>query len=276
MSIRRTSVVTCLKLLCVTVGDQELDAVCKLSFERLFTVTKVRPRELDSSESAEAWDAICVDYDYPDMVGLRLIAQIKNRWPSAPIVMLTLQSTVELAVWALRSRVFDFLVKPLIASEFDWVLARLAAAIRARRSQVQRNPQAVAAPLPPETRYRPQLPHAPRLRAALAHVSKHFRRTIPESEVALMCNLSPSRFCREFKAAFGVTFGEYLSKYRISQAKRLLANPTITVADVAGAVGFTDPSYFTRVFRRQEGVSPSEYRASTVFESNRLRGTAGG
>ena len=73
--------------------------------------------------------------------------------------------------------------------------------------------------------------------------------------------MPPSRFCREFKAAFGVTFVEHLANARVLQAKRLLANPTMPVADVAAAVGFTDPSYFTRVFRKQEGVSPTEYRA---------------
>ena len=76
--------------------------------------------------------------------------------------------------------------------------------------------------------------------------------------------------------AFNATFVEYLANYRMRQAKRLLANPTMAVADVAVAVGFSDPSYFTRVFRRQEGVSPSEYRATTIFEANRLRATARG
>jgi two-component system response regulator YesN len=59
-----------------------------------------------------------------------------------------------------------------------------------------------------------------------------------------------------------VTFVDYLTSYRLSQAKRLLANPDMPVTDVAAAVGFDDPSYFTRVFRREEGLSPSEYRAA--------------
>ena len=86
--------------------------------------------------------------------------------------------------------------------------------------------------------------------------------------MALLCNMSPSRFCHEFKATFAVTFVEYLAQYRMEQAKRLLVNPTMPVADVAVAVGFNDPSYFTRVFRKQEGVSPSEYRATGIFEAN--------
>ena len=41
-------------------------------------------------------------------------------------------------------------------------------------------------------------------------------------------------------------------------------------------VGFADPSYFTRVFRRQEGISPSEYRATTVFEADDVQSAAAG
>jgi AraC-like DNA-binding protein len=149
------------------------------------------------------------------------------------------------------------------------MLERVALAVRARNSQMERKPQMIASQLPPETRYRPQEPTATRLQAAIAHVARHFLRPIPESEVALLCNMSPSRFCREFKAAFDVTFVEYLASYRMEQAKRLLANPTMAVGDVAVAVGFSDPSYFTRVFKRQEGVAPSEYRANAVFEAGR-------
>lgn len=265
-----------LKLLWVNVGNGRPDLVSRLPFERLFALTEVASSEFCSNDLEEPWDAILFDFDYPDMSGLKLIPDAKTRWPSAPILMLTLQSSVELAVWALRSRVFDLAVKPATPKEIERMLERVVAAISARHSQIERKPQGASAQLPAETRYRSQAPAASRLQSALAHVAKHFLRPIPESEVATLCNMSPSRFCREFKAAFEVTFGEYLSNYRMKQAKRLLANPTMPVADVAVAVGFNDPSYFTRVFRKQEGVSPSEYRAATLFQANRLRATAQG
>jgi AraC-like DNA-binding protein len=267
--------VTHLKLLWINAGSQPVDGDLRLPFERLFEVTEVRATELETV--ASQWDATCVDYDYPDMASLKLVPEVKCRWPSAPLVMLTLQNSAELAVWALRSQVFDLLMKPPTANEMDRVLERIAAALRARQSQVERRPQTISAQVPIETRYRPQFqPGASRLQAAISHVAKNFLRAIPESEVALLCNMSPSRFCREFKAAFDQTFVEYLANYRMIQAKRLLANPSMRVADVAVSVGFNDPSYFTRVFRKQEGVSPSEFRATTIFESNRLRAAAQG
>lgn len=259
-----------LKLLWVNVDAGEPTQASRSPFERLFDVIEVSRFDLDTQDFYLAGDAICFNFDYPAMLGLKLIPEAKKRWPSSPVLLLTQQNSIELALWALRSRVFDLLVKPAQADEVDRTFQRIADAVQARRSQRERKPQGLTTQLPPETRYRPNTSVAPRLHTAIAHVAKHFLRPIPESEVALLCNMSPSRFCREFRAAHGTTFVEYLANYRMEQAKRLLANPSMPVADVAAAVGFNDPSYFTRVFRRQEGVSPSEYRATTVFEPMRV------
>jgi AraC-like DNA-binding protein len=256
-----------LKLLWVNFRAEGPDGISKVPFERFFILTEIDASELDSGGLSDQWDAVCFNFDYPDMSALRLIPEVKNRWPSAPIFMLTLQGSAELALWALRSRVFDLLVKPLAAREVDRMLERVVHAVRARHSQIERKPQLAAAQLPAETRYRPQSPTAARLQVAIGHVAKHYLRPILESEVALLCNMSPSRFCHEFKATFAVTFLDYLAQYRVEQAKRLLANPTMPVADVAAAVGFNDPSYFARVFRKQKGVSPSEYRAAETVEA---------
>ena len=264
-----------LKLLWVDVGARAPGEASRKLFERLFEVIEISQFELITGDPAATGDVICFNFDFPAMSGLRLIPEAKKRCPSSPILLLTQQNSCELALWALRSRVFDLLVKPAQAEEVAHTFERIAAALQARRCQTERKPQGLTTQLPAETRYRPHTAVAPRLQAALAHIAKNFLRPIPESEVALLCNMSPSRFCREFKAAFQVTFVEYLANYRMDQAKRLLTNPSMPVADVAAAVGFNDPSYFTRVFRKQEGVSPSEYRASSVFETTQLRGSAG-
>lgn len=269
----KSGAVTQKTLLWINVGGARGDDTTYEPFWRLFQVTEISESELHSVQ-AEAWDAICFNFDFPSISGLRLVPDTKKRWPSTPILMLTLHNSADLAVWALRSRVFDLLTKPTSSKEINLMLERVLQAISARRSQGERRAQVSPGQLPKETRYNPVPPITSRLQAAIAHVAKHYLRPIPESEVANLCKMSPSRFCREFKATFDVTFMEYLANYRMAQAKRLLANPTMPVADVAVAVGFSDPSYFTRVFRKQEGVSPSEYRAAGVFEAPRLRASA--
>jgi two-component system response regulator YesN len=58
----------------------------------------------------------------------------------------------------------------------------------------------------------------------------------------------------------GITLNNYLSRYRVQQAKALLATGDLTVTEVAMKVGFTDSGYFGRVFRREIGVSPSAFQ----------------
>jgi AraC-like DNA-binding protein len=252
------------KLLWVNAGIVGPREASVAVFERHFQVEELQPTEMLLAEPGGDWDLICFNFDFPEMGSLKLVPEAKRRWPSVPIVMLTMQNSADLSLWALRSRVFDLLVKPLAELEIERCLERVSTALKARRSQSERTFQAIAAPMPAEARYRPQLPSAPRLQAAIAHIAKHYARHICESEIAQLCEMSPSRFCREFKSAFGVTFLEYLCDHRISQAKRLLMNPGICVGDVAAAVGFADPSYFARVFRKETGTPPSEYRETLV------------
>lgn len=252
------------KLLWVNAGIVGPREAALATFGCDFEVEEIGAGELARGDRGADCDLVCFNFDFPDMNGLKLIPETKRRWPSVPVLMLTMQSTADLALWALRTRVFDLLVKPITEPEIEQCLERVHAALQARRMQSERKSQPRAAPLPAESRYRPQIPVAPRLQAAIAHIAKHYARHIAESEVAEICQMSPSRFCREFKAAFGVTFLEYLGEHRIEQAKRLLGNPSMSVSDVAVAVGFSDPSYFSRVFRKQEGVAPSEYRVAAA------------
>lgn len=238
-------------------------------FEAFCCLQEIDVSELSSPRAQGDWDLICFNFDYPETANLKLILPTKVRWPSAPILMLTMHCSFELVLWALRARVFDVLVKPLAADEISRCMQRVLQAVRARRSQSERQPQVITVAVPTEARYRPQMTPSIRLQRAIAHISKHYGRSIPESEVARVCEMSPSRFCREFKASFGVTFVEYLARHRVHEAKRLLSNRGMSVTDVAAAVGFMDPSYFTRVFRKIAGACPTDYREIPVVPETR-------
>ena len=90
----------------------------------------------------------------------------------------------------------------------------------------------------------------------------HFDQKIALDHVAALCRLSPSQFCRVFRQEQGVSFGQYLLRYRIERACEGLAHPGARAKDVAYSVGFNDLSYFTRAFKREVGVCPSEYQAA--------------
>ena len=63
-----------------------------------------------------------------------------------------------------------------------------------------------------------------------------------------------------FSREVGINFSVFLKRFRISHAKRLLKGTDLKVYEIAGAVGYSDPKYFQRVFKEEIGVSPGEYR----------------
>lgn len=204
-------------------------------------------------------DIICFEYDYPKYSDLIALQQIKRDFPSIPILMLTEQHSEALAVWAFRSRVWDYLVKPLPSHELINQTRRL--------MEVQKKTGSTSAgrrifvpfrPVPPE----PCL-HADRDKKtlpALSFVETHYHEKVRETEVAQLCGMDVSSFSRTFRKENTVTFRNYLSGYRICKAQELLQDHNATVKAVAFTVGYYDPSYFSRMFRQITGQRPSVYR----------------
>jgi AraC-like DNA-binding protein len=90
-------------------------------------------------------------------------------------------------------------------------------------------------------------------------------------EVAAVAHLTPTAFCRFFKASTGKTLVGYLHELRVGMASRLLLETDLPVSEVALESGFPNLSNFNRRFREQKGVSPREFRAATHWERDQER-----
>jgi len=98
------------------------------------------------------------------------------------------------------------------------------------------------------------------------YVKKNFMHEISMQDAARAVNYSDAYFSKMFKQQFGLNFTAYLTEYRIEEAKKMLCQPAISVKDIGVRVGYPDSNYFARVFRRMNGVSPSEYRMGCLKE----------
>lgn len=81
-------------------------------------------------------------------------------------------------------------------------------------------------------------------------------------KVAGNFGLSVYYFSRTFKEVTGINFSEYVNKCRIDMAKELLSNGEMNVKEVCYKIGYNDPNYFSKVFKKYEGVSPVNFKAS--------------
>ena len=100
--------------------------------------------------------------------------------------------------------------------------------------------------------------------AAKRYVATHLSEPLSLGRVAKDVGLSSDHFSRVFKRTTKVTFGEYVNASRIAHARELLAGSGQRVVEVAYACGFESVSHFNRVFRREVGASPTEYRRNVT------------
>ncbi len=106
---------------------------------------------------------------------------------------------------------------------------------------------------------RPEEPQS--VTRARQFIQSHVAEPMALRQVAAAVHLSPYHFCRVFRAATGITLMDYISRVRVEEAKRLLADHSARVSEVAFAAGFGSVPHFNTVFRKRVGMSPTQYRA---------------
>ncbi len=104
-------------------------------------------------------------------------------------------------------------------------------------------------------------PHISALaKQAVAYLHQNYDRPLTRQELADELGMSEDYFSRAFNKELGISPWNYLNRYRVAQAKQRLLTSSHSVKVISRRVGFTDPAYFSRVFRRIVGMSPSAFR----------------
>jgi YesN/AraC family two-component response regulator len=100
------------------------------------------------------------------------------------------------------------------------------------------------------------------------YLEAHYTEDITLEDVAAQVNVSPQYFSKLIKKNTGFNFIDWLSMMRVRKAKELLNNSSLTVKEVCYMVGYKDPNYFSRIFKKRVGITPSEYiKNSTSLKS---------
>jgi len=102
--------------------------------------------------------------------------------------------------------------------------------------------------------------HAKRLAPVLDHLERHLAAPVSRQGLARIAGLSPSRFHALFTAAMGMSPLAYALQRRLQLASHQLVSSDLSVQDIATRMGFSDPFYFSRLFRQRMQLSPSAYR----------------
>lgn len=105
----------------------------------------------------------------------------------------------------------------------------------------------------------------PNLKRAIGYIARHCSEQIILDDLSKHCGVSKQQLIRYFKSAFNTTPIEYINNYKLARAKELLFNsPNLLISEIASELGFGSQYYFTKLFTKKLGETPSSYRYRVI------------
>lgn len=219
-------------------------------------------REAMELFAREAPQVAVLDIEMPGATGLDVARKIRETDKNCAILFLTGFDKFAYARQAISVRAMDYLLKPYNEQELVFAVEEAIRQVTAQ-APVRRMPE--PAPAEPVRREEDEDVRTAIIRAEISSfIDAHYREDISMQDAAAALRYSDAYFCKLFKQCFKVNFSAYLNEYRVNKARQLMLDPRLNMKDIGAAVGYSDANYFTRVFKRLTGQTPSEYRMATA------------
>ncbi len=182
-------------------------------------------------------DLLITDIKMPGQSGLELIQALREHFPDLPVVIVSGYSDFEFAQRAIELGVYRYLTKPTDTEELEAIINTLGASDTTSA-----------------------LPPVKIVREVIRYIESNYMNDITLNELAKLVLVTPSHLSRRFSETIGQSPTEYLTQYRLKEAKLLLRNTQELIQEIACRVGYQDAKYFTRVFKKNVGMTPKNYR----------------
>ena len=233
------------KVLCRTLQKYLGDLICLYEAKN--------GREALEIFAREAPQVAVLDIEMPGLTGLEVARKIRETDRNCAILFLTGFDKFDYARQAISVRAMDYLLKPYNEQELVFAVPLPA------------HPVQPPAPEQPVRREEDEDMRTAIIRAEISRfIDTHYGEDISMQDAAAALRYSDAYFCKLFKQCFKVNFSAYLNEYRVNKARQLILDPRLSLKDIGAAVGYSDANYFTRVFKRLTGQTPSEYRVAAA------------
>lgn len=188
-------------------------------------------------------DLIISDIRMPFMDGLEFCSKAKELFPDIHIILLTGYEEFEYARKAIDIGVVRYLTKPISREELSKILSDISSRYKGKEDETS------------AAQYREVIC------SVIEYIEEHYaEEDLSLSKAAEHIGLSPNHLSAVFKEETGRSFTKYLTDHRIKTAKKLLDTSKKRSSEIAELVGYPDPHYFSSVFKKQTGMTPSQYR----------------
>ncbi|MDR3193298.1 MAG: response regulator [Treponema sp.] len=229
---------------------------------------------INGKEAEEKIIGICpdlaiLDVRMPLRTGLDILHTIKSRNLAVKVIFLSAYEEFGYARDALESGAFNYLSKPVVKEKLREVIESALSRIKAEentRSAVERlariDRKLGVTPLEEEFSLEQLVRSAENaaIRRILRFMDEHFAENITLERLAKMAFLNPSYFSVYFRKNTGLRFKECLTRIRLEHAAAMLKRDDIKTYEAAELAGFTDPGYFSEIFKKIYGKTPLEYK----------------
>ncbi len=193
-------------------------------------------------------DILFTDIRMPGMDGLTMLAALRSEYKNLQVIILTGYRDFDYAREALNLGVFRYLVKPSKMKELDEAMESLSE----RLSTFSNNE--------PDT-FEDDNTSANNfiVKQAISYMEQHYREKLQLTDVAEKVYVSHWHLSKLLNST-GKSFSDVLNEIRIENAKELMEDSSLHIADISDRVGFSDTAHFSRVFKKYTGMSANEYR----------------
>ena len=188
-------------------------------------------------------DIVIMDINIPIMNGLKVIQLSRMKHPETAFIIVSGYDDFAYCREALRLQITDYILKPVDYEEFGACIDNLKIALFQQKSAEETEGG--------EERI---------INKIVRFVQNHLAEEISLSVLAEEFHFSTQYVSQLFKNEIGVNFLTYLTNIRMEKAKKLLLSTDLPIAEVSEQSGYGDYRVFTKVFKKSEGVTPSQYR----------------
>ena len=190
-------------------------------------------------------DVVFADIRMPGLSGLELLQAIPEVSPESKVVIISGYAEFSYAQEAVQHHAYDYLLKPIKPEE----LSRVMTAIINERDGVT-------------DEERMPVVSDRMIDNVLSEIREHYMEDISLTSLSAKYNISMGHLSKLIKEQLSVNFSDYIASLRIQRAKELLRDDSLSIQEISEIVGYNDYFYFTKVFKKVEGISPSKYRRS--------------
>ncbi len=188
-------------------------------------------------------DVLFSDIRMPGYNGLDLLEEMQKRGILAKVVFISGYAEFEYAQKAVELHAYDYLLKPVKQENLNRVLGRIHEELGGDTERDEEEEVSLTV-----------------MQQIISEIQERYTENITLTELAETYKISTGHLSNLIKRELKLPFSEYITARRIQRAKELLADDTLSIEQIAGMVGYKDYFYFTKVFKKVAGVSPSKYR----------------